>query len=113
VPAGAATTGLPLTAPEYSVEVLVSALDTQIGVLAPRDIPQAFIRFGSVIWAFPGWSDTRFVWVTPCVCLGSWRWCAGAALAGLAATKTAEAAVAVMRAAPDRRFPIMVVLSFG
>src|ERR1700754_1963725 len=52
-PAGAATTGLPFTAPEYSVEVPVPALDTQIGVFVPRDIPQALIRFGSVISAFP------------------------------------------------------------
>src|SRR3954468_3388676 len=108
-PAGAATTGLPLTAPEYSVEVPLPALDTQIGESGPRDIPQALIRFGSVICAFPGWSETRLVWVTPCKCVGLCGWCVGAALAGLAASNAAEPVAAAMSAATDRRLPIMVV----
>src|SRR5919107_3456684 len=109
-PAGAATMGLPLTAPMYSVEVEVPALDTQTGVLGPRDIPQAFFRFGSVMCALPGWSDTRFVWVTPCEYVGR---CACVAPAGLA-TKAAEPAAAAMSATPARCFPIIVFLSpFG
>jgi hypothetical protein len=84
-----------------------------MGEVALREIPQALTRFGSVIWAFPGWSETRFVWVTPCEAAGWFGWCAGAALAGLAVTTAAEAAAAAMNAAPDSRFPIMVVLSFG
>jgi hypothetical protein len=66
-----------------------------------------------VIWAFPGWSDTRFVWVTPREGAGLLGLCAGAAPAGLAATTAVEAAAATMSAAPDRRFPIMDVFSFG
>ena len=55
------TIGLPLTAPGYTVLVSLWLLATQIGVEGPADRPHAFTRLGSVIWATPAWSLTRFV----------------------------------------------------
>src|SRR4051812_37063591 len=51
--------GLP-TAPLYSVVTSAPLSETQTGVLGPRDIPHALTSDGSVSWATPGWSETRF-----------------------------------------------------
>jgi hypothetical protein len=60
--AGMATTsGCALPAPSYSVVTPAWLSDTQIGLPGPTDVPQGFLRLGSVCAAKPGMSDTRFV----------------------------------------------------
>ena len=49
-------------APAYSVESPVPLSATQAGVAGPNVRPQALTRFGSVISAAPGMSETRFRW---------------------------------------------------
>src|SRR5262249_37752853 len=85
---GVAATGAPPTAPLYRVAVPVPALDTQTGVFGPRDMPQALTRWASVSGAFPGWSETRFVWVNAVV-----RPCASA-VSGTATASADEASSA-------------------
>src|ERR671934_1800674 len=48
-------------APLYSVETPVPLSATQNGLVDDDVIPQALTRFGSVVWARPGTSDTRLV----------------------------------------------------
>src|SRR4029077_10826056 len=94
---GTIDTGLRPRAPLYSVETSVPLSDTHSGVLGPCDIPQAFTRFGSVIAACPGWSETRLVWVNVGPnCCGSSRLCAPA-VSGYAIRLAVAALVAIQR----------------
>src|SRR5262249_21388270 len=52
---------LPATSPEYRVAVLVPALETQNGPVAPYETPHGFWSKGSVIRAMPSMFETRFV----------------------------------------------------
>jgi hypothetical protein len=72
-------------------------------------MPQAFTRLGSVSLAFPGWSDTRFVWVTPWTGIAWWECWYGAAMAGPVATIAAEVMAAAARTTPGRRFANIVL----
>ena len=45
----------------YRVDVLVAWFEIQNGLVALNDMPQGFLRFGSVTCASPGTSDTRLV----------------------------------------------------
>ena len=47
-------TGVLPTAPVCSVLTSLPLSETQIGVLAPRDMPQAFTTLGLTVAAFPG-----------------------------------------------------------
>src|SRR3954453_10858316 len=53
--------GLPLTSPRYNSLRSAPLDDTQNGLVALREMPQALTRVGSVTGATPAWSDTRSV----------------------------------------------------
>src|SRR6516162_3531904 len=49
----------------YWVLTFAAWSEIEKGLLALSEIPQGFLRLGSVIWARPGTSETRFVWTYP------------------------------------------------
>src|SRR5689334_3604104 len=57
--------------PAYSVEVLVPLLATHSGLVGDRASPHALTASGSVIVAWPGWSETRSL-STNVMCESAW-----------------------------------------
>ena len=53
----------PADVTEKRVLVLEPWLETQKGLVALKDTPHGLTRLGSVSWARPGMSETRFVWM--------------------------------------------------
>jgi len=56
------TSGMMFPTPPYRVETPVPLSETQNGPLGDAEMPQELTRFGSVLRARPGTSETRFVW---------------------------------------------------
>lgn len=56
-------TGMPFTAPRYSVATSAPLSDTHNGLVGEALIPHGLTKFVSCTWATPGWSDTRLVCV--------------------------------------------------
>src|SRR5258708_6262660 len=55
--------GIGWLVPSYVVALPDPLSETQIPLLSPNAIPHGFTRFGSVILAIPGMSETRLVCV--------------------------------------------------
>jgi len=74
------------------VALPVPSSETQIPLLIPSAMPQGFTRFGSVVFAMPAVSETRFVCVN-----------VGAASAAFVRNRKAKAAVMTMASAMRAR----------
>src|ERR1700687_3483201 len=85
------TNGIMLPAPLYSVATPVWLSDTQNGEVGANDTPHGLTKFGSVVTATPGISDTRLV------CVKLFEAPSASIRCALAATRTIAATTKTMR----------------